>query len=462
MNNNLPIRIISPEFELLGEIDDYESLQFIRRFYKVGEFELHINVNKNNTDKLQEDNLILLDSSFNKVGIIMHRETAYDQNGEPTDTLIIKGPTIKGIMSRRVIVPATNGNGYDSQTGNIETILKAFVNNNVVNPSDVQRKIPQVAIAADQHRGKEDKWRSRFEVLSDKIAEIGEYAQIGWDVILDAVNNVWVFDVVEGKNLTASQDTLPPVIFSIDFNSIKNRKYTSSSINAKNVGYCGGKGENEDRLIQIVGDATGLDRIETFVDCSSADDVNELLSLGNQKINELKKVESFEVQVIPYGSFIYEQDYDLGDFITAQDRKLNITMDAEIIEIKEIYEVNGFSLEATFGTNIPTILDKIKKMTNSPMVEKSNISIENIKTSQLQNDAGFITAADIPKINTYTHNQITASNVWDVKHNLNRYPSSLSIVDSAGNVVLGDVKNISVNELIISFTTAFAGNAYIS
>jgi len=53
--NNIPIRIIDKDFNLLGEIDNYESLIFIRRFFKVGEFELHINLDKQNVDKLQED-----------------------------------------------------------------------------------------------------------------------------------------------------------------------------------------------------------------------------------------------------------------------------------------------------------------------------------------------------------------------------------------------------------------------
>lgn len=359
--NRVPIRIIDKDFNLLGEIDNYESLQFVRRFYKVGEFELHINVNKNNTDKLQEDNLILLGSSFNKVGIIMHRENSYDQNGEPMDTLIIKGPTLKGIMSRRLIVPEINSNGYDSQTGSIETILKAFVNNHVVNPTDATRKIPQVSIDIDQQRGKQDKWRSRFEVLSDKLAEIGEYAQIGWDVVLDTVNNKWLFDVVIGKNLIVDQETLPPVIFSVDFNSIKSRHYIGSSLTAKNLGYCGGKGDDADRLIQEIGTVSGMERIETFIDCSSAEDVAELLSLGTQKLNELKKIESLEGGILPEGSFVYEQDYDLGDFVTVQDRKLGITMNTQIIELKEIYETSGFSLEGTFGTNIPNLLTTIKQ-----------------------------------------------------------------------------------------------------
>ena len=365
----IPIRIIDKDFNLLGEIDDYESLQFIRRFYKVGEFELHINMDKANTDALVKNNLIILGSSLNKIGIIMHRENQVDDNG--IDELIIKGPTLKGIMSRRLIVPPVNGNGYDSQTGSIETILKGFVNNHVVNPTDANRKILQVSIAPDLHRGKQDKWRSRFEILSDKLAEVGEYASMGWDVVLDIDNNKWVFDVVEGKNITVDQDTLPPVIFSTDFDNITNPHLIQSLINTFNVGYAGGHGDDEDRLIQQIGNSTGIERIETFIDCSQAEDVAELTSMAQQKLNELKEIKTFEFEIIPDNTFIYEQDYDLGDTVTAQSRKWGAIINCQIIEVKEIYEVTGFKLQATFGTNIPNIISKIKNISKSLSVFSS-------------------------------------------------------------------------------------------
>jgi hypothetical protein len=356
---NTPIRIISPDFQLLGEIDDYESLQFTRRFYKVGEFELHINLNKANTDILVKNNLILLNTSFNKVAIIMHREIEPDDNGN--STLIIKGPTLKGVMSRRLIIPPTSGDGYDSQSGAIETILKAFVNNSAVNPIDSGRKILQISIAADQKRGKQDAWRSRFEVLSDKLAEIGEYAQIGWDVVLDIDNSKWVFDVIEGRNLTVNQDALPPVIFSTDFDNILTPHFIQSLLNTANVGYAGGGGDEANRLIQKIGNMAGFERIEAFLDCSQAANTTELIVLGTQKLNELKETKAFEFSIIPDNTFCYEKDYDLGDTITAQSKNWGITMDAQIVEIKEIYEADGFKLEATFGTDIPNLLTTLKK-----------------------------------------------------------------------------------------------------
>lgn len=459
---NTPIRIIDSNFNLLGEIDDYESLQFIRKFYSVGEFELHININKNNTDKLQEDNLIIIGSDIKKVGVIRHREINVDEQGIATEGLMIKGYTLKGIVSRRLTIPIEGQGGYDRVSGTAETVIKHYVNNNCINPLDPSRKIEQLVLAQDLQRGKSTPWQTRYEGLSDVLQQIGEFCDIGWDIWLDIENSKFKFDIVEGRNLTANQDLLPPVIFSVDFDNIKGQTYVDSAIDYKNVGYAGGKGEEENRLIQQIGEASGLARIESFLDCSDAEDVDSLEIQGQKKLSEFKKLESFESQIIDFGSFIYGQDWELGDIVTVQNRKWGVTLDSRVVEVKEIYEVGGFQLEATFGNNIPTIIDKIKKIMNTPMIEKSNISVGDIKTSELQNDAGFITAADIPKINTYPHNQIIASSVWNVKHDLNRYPSSITIVDSAGSVVWGDIRNISVNELTISFTAAFAGNAYIS
>ena len=61
----------------------------------------------------------------------------------------------------------------------------------------------------------------------------------------------------------------------------------------------------------------------------------------------------------------------------------------------------------------------------------------------------------------YRHIQATASNVWEVQHNLNKYPS-VTVVDSAENVVVGDVEYIDKNNVVLTFTTSFAGEAYFN
>lgn len=61
----------------------------------------------------------------------------------------------------------------------------------------------------------------------------------------------------------------------------------------------------------------------------------------------------------------------------------------------------------------------------------------------------------------FTHNQLSASAVWTINHNLGTYPV-LVIVDSAGTVVIGDVSYASSNQMVVTFSAPFAGNAYLS
>lgn len=62
---------------------------------------------------------------------------------------------------------------------------------------------------------------------------------------------------------------------------------------------------------------------------------------------------------------------------------------------------------------------------------------------------------------THVFTQAVPSDKWIVKHGLNKYPS-VTVVDTAGSVVVGDVDYVDINNVIISFRFAFAGKAYFN
>lgn len=61
----------------------------------------------------------------------------------------------------------------------------------------------------------------------------------------------------------------------------------------------------------------------------------------------------------------------------------------------------------------------------------------------------------------YVYTQAVASMVWEVKHGLGKYPS-VTVVDSADNVVVGDIVYIGVNNVRITFAASFSGKAYFN
>lgn len=347
------------DINLLGIIDSYESFTITRRFYSYGEFELKVSANKPHVDKLIKNNLILLGKDYNKVCIILHREFDYQNGIEDTDTLLIKGITLQGLAKRRRIVPPVDMD-FDSCEGSQETIMKYFINKNCINPIDSKRKIDNLILADDKNRGSTDRWRSSYENLASKLQTIGEYSKLGWNISMNHKNKSFIFDVIQGRNLTVNQSINPPVIFRSDFNNIFTRHYIESIINSSNVAYTGTR-EDKDKIVLQIGEATGFERMETFIDCNS-DDIEEINQTGKSKLHELKELKTFELGVNPNRNFYYEKDYDLGDIVTIQDRKLKVTMDSQITEIQEQYGKEGLKLKITFGSSIPTLLTTIKRM----------------------------------------------------------------------------------------------------
>ena len=62
---------------------------------------------------------------------------------------------------------------------------------------------------------------------------------------------------------------------------------------------------------------------------------------------------------------------------------------------------------------------------------------------------------------SYAHNQGSASNSWTIPHNLGFQPN-VTILDSAGNIVEGEIAYTNTNSLTVSFSTSFSGKAYLS
>lgn len=85
------------------------------------------------------------------------------------------------------------------------------------------------------------------------------------------------------------------------------------------------------------------------------------------------------------------------------------------------------------------------------------------KTSEGWPDTPFFTALTTATLNNerYVYTQSSPSATWDIVHELGGRPS-VTVVDSAGTVVIGEVTYISDTQIQIAFTAAFSGFAYLT
>jgi len=83
--------------------------------------------------------------------------------------------------------------------------------------------------------------------------------------------------------------------------------------------------------------------------------------------------------------------------------------------------------------------------------------------TQHQGDIQIVSSqiTDFQEQRKYEHDQGFPSSVWTINHNLNKRPS-VSLLDSAGTSVFGQVEYIDENNLTVTFNDSFSGVAYLN
>jgi hypothetical protein len=61
----------------------------------------------------------------------------------------------------------------------------------------------------------------------------------------------------------------------------------------------------------------------------------------------------------------------------------------------------------------------------------------------------------------FVYVQASPSATWVINHNLNKY-CSVTVVDSADNIVFGEVLYNSLNQVTLTFSGAFSGEAFFN
>ena len=94
--------------------------------------------------------------------------------------------------------------------------------------------------------------------------------------------------------------------------------------------------------------------------------------------------------------------------------------------------------------------DNYNNLSNKPSI--NGVTLVGNKTSE---ELGIVCDK------TFAYNQAISSNVWEIKHDLDKYPA-ITVVDSGGSVVIGEIVYIDKNNVRITFTSAFSGKAYFN
>lgn len=367
--DKINIRIFDKNINFLGEVDNFTSLFYVRKWSTYSEFEFHIS--KNSKELFKRGNIIMLNNDVYRTGVIEYVE----DNEEEDKNIIVKGFGLLYFLAQRITIPPVS-KAYDVYNTEIENIMYSLVSSNAVNPVDQKRNIPFLENSTSKNKGEKLNFQTRYKNLEEELYKLSNHSGLGFGIKLDYKNKRFIFEVLEGRNLSYDQINHSPVIFSKKYDNVIRRNYIESDIGYKNTGYVAGQGEGAERELVIVNDLnSGFDRREIFIDARDIEEGenSSLEDRGKVKLSENEQIKTFECEV---NSSAYRKNWDLGDIVTITDAELGIMVNYRISEVKETYEDNNFKIETTFGTTIPTLIDKIKQVNDTPIVESTGSAIE--------------------------------------------------------------------------------------
>lgn len=372
VNELIPLRIIDMDFNFLGELDQYESLQMEISYSAIGKAELVVNRYVQYADQLQMDHIIFPFNRLDRAFIIRNREIELDEEGKATENWKITTYSLKSFATQRLIYPLTNQT-HNVIKGSIEDVLHHYVNTEMINPEDHNRKFENLILGENSHRGAIIEKKIRFDGLAETLENISANTDIGWNIVLDLNNKKFVFVTTMATDRSYNQQQVPAVLFSTDFDTLATLSFSESKLDYKNVVVCAGQGEGVNRSIVTVGEASGQKRFEVFVDARdiSNDDEDiakppatiekELTQRAQEKLEEYKQTVFLEGQALDNQSQKFERDYYIGDIVTVKDRGWGVTIDTRITGAKIVVERGKYSIDLTYDNDRPTLISKIKK-----------------------------------------------------------------------------------------------------
>lgn len=342
--------IYDENFIAQGIADTASSIIWANRFRQCGDFELHMSASAAMIDLLKEDRLVIRPDD-DMVGIIEGVEIGTEaENG---DYLRVTGRCARSILARRIVWDQT------TLSGTAENAMRQLVTDAFISPAIAERKYDKLALAAAH--GYQDSVQVQYtgENILEAIQDLAASNNYGFKVALQG--GMLVLDFYKGVDRSARQTKNPRVVFSEEYDNLTASAYALNKADYKTVALVAGEGEGTDRRRAVVGrsaDQSGLHRREVFVDARdvSSDDgkitdeeyMAQLAERGNIALSEAPVVESMEGTVEPLQMYTYKQDYFLGDIVTVIN-KHGVSVDAQLLEMVEVWNENGYSCTPTFG-----------------------------------------------------------------------------------------------------------------
>lgn len=349
----MDVLVLTPDLQIVGVLDTFESLIWVDRYNDSGDFEIYSKVSMEILSLLQKDYYLWRRTS-ERLMIIEDITIKFDV--DDGNTVIFSGRSIESILNRRIVWSQT------TIKGSLQLGVKTLLDENAISPMLPERTIPKLIFKVST-----DPAITSLELeaqfirtnLFESVRDICQAFDIGFKIVLSDDLSTLVFKLYAGEDRSYSQFLNPYIIFSPKFDNLISSTYKESQSSVKNVNVVAGEGDEETRKMVTVGTASGLNRREMYTDAGDisqtvdgvlipdADYLAQLEQRGLEELLEYWFEPSFEGEIDPNVNPKYGEDFFLGDIVQLAN-EIGLSSTARISEFTYSQSPTGINTYPTF------------------------------------------------------------------------------------------------------------------
>lgn len=325
--------VLDDNFDVKELVDTYESLIWTERYSAVGDFELRIKSDRGTRALLPVGTRLAIDVS-DRVMEIETVENSIDDEG--ISVLKIKGRSLEKWMFDRATTQAYESGApgvisYDitNTPGDIaravfdgacrynsvipEDNFPFLVEGSLYSPGTIAEPTEIITVTITP------------ETVYDFIKKLCDVYNLGFRLVRDKYTSLLYFDIYTGHDRTTQQSTNEVVIFSQALENLSSPTILTSIANQKNIAYV--FSEHGSMIVYADSSVSSSEGFSRRVLVVKADDISEpagatlnalLTQRGKEALAEHRPILAFDGKVPQFGSYIYGQDYALGDLVEMQ------------------------------------------------------------------------------------------------------------------------------------------------
>ena len=311
-------------------IDRFESMIWTERYSAFGDFELHMNSTVESRRLLNAGNKLAINESWRYMTIETVEDTV---DAEGRSLLKATGRSGEAILDDRVATDGFVGTGTnpswtitDKPADICRQIFQKICVDGFVSVGDIipfykpgnifaANTIPEPATVVTVDL--------KLQTVYKAIKDLCDVYNLGFRLVRNLDKSELYFNIYTGDDRTTFQTVNQPVVFSPDFNNVKNTTQLTSIASFKNVAYVFSK--NGATTVYSSGasaSTSGFDRRVMEVEATDIDDAltgqaltDALTQKGVEALAKQRNIYALDGEITQNSEYQYGLHYDLGDLV---------------------------------------------------------------------------------------------------------------------------------------------------